>query len=70
MNLIGAIINELMDYDKSISSPLLKTKVLAHRIKNDRLSSWVEGEIGGFSEDVELPDYRKSKGILMGNFMN
>ncbi|NLP59293.1 hypothetical protein, partial [Lutibacter sp. B1] len=34
MKLINDIINELVDTDKSINSPLLKTKVLASRLQN------------------------------------
>src|SRR5690554_3451067 len=70
MDLISDIINELMDYDKSISGPLLKTKVLAARIKNDKLINWVESELSGFAEGVPLPNYRESKSTLMGSFLN
>ena len=56
MKLIGDIINELVDSDKSIASPLLKTKVLASRLKNNDLLTWVNSELSGYINDV--PNYR------------
>jgi hypothetical protein len=37
MKLINVIINELIDTDKSISAPLLNTKVLASTFQNEGL---------------------------------
>ncbi|TCC98505.1 AbiTii domain-containing protein [Pedobacter hiemivivus] len=70
MKLISDIINELMDYEKAISGPLLKTKVLASRIGNNNLMAWVDGELSGYAEDAQLPDYRESKGDPQGNYVN
>lgn len=60
MNLISDIINDLVDNDKSLNSALLKTKVLASRIKNKDLIDWVNKEINGYSSNSELPNYRKN----------
>ncbi|WP_158797523.1 hypothetical protein [Pedobacter sp. L105] len=70
MKLISDIINELMDFDKPISSPLLKTKVLASRIGSENLINWVNGELNGYENEHVLPDYRKTYGMLMGNYLN
>lgn len=67
MKLVSDIINELIDSEKSLTAPLLKTKVLATRIKNDELLKWVNNELGGYSTGSELPSYRKSEGNLTGN---
>ncbi|MBK7490043.1 MAG: hypothetical protein IPI74_09620 [Bacteroidales bacterium] len=64
MKLINDIINELIDTEKSIVSPLLKTKVLASRLGNDVLLTWVSNELKGYENKDELPDYRKFKEIL------
>ena len=59
MKLISDIINELVDSEKSISSPLLKTKVLASRLQNLELLSWVNNELGNYADSMNLPEYRK-----------
>jgi hypothetical protein len=62
MNLIENIIGELTDSSKSLTDPLLKTKVLASRIKNDELLSWVDNELTGYkNKDIGLPDYRHGR---------
>lgn len=52
-----------MDVQTSISSPLLKTKVLASRLKNEPLLNWASNELAGYV-DVELPAYRQVVGIV------
>lgn len=69
MKLINDIINELIDTEKSISSPLLKTKVLASRLQNEVLLNWVSSELKGYDRSDELPDYRKFKGNIVGTFI-
>lgn len=70
MKLLESIINDLVVTNVSLSDPLLKTKVLATRIRNAQLLKWVEGELSGYEEKADLPLYRKSKGIVKGNFLN
>lgn len=70
MKLINDIINELVDTEKSISSPLLKTKVLASRLKNSELLNWVTNELKGYENDDELPQYRVYQGTVTGTYIN
>lgn len=70
MKLINDIINELIDTKKSISSPLLKTKVLASRLQNDELLEWITNELKGYENDDNLPEYRIYKGNLTGTYIN
>ena len=71
MKLISDIINELVDSEKSINSPLLKTKVLAHRIGNNELYEWASKELGGYqNDDEEVPSYRVRQGAIVGTFRN
>lgn len=70
MKLISDIINDLVDSDKSISSALLKTKVLATRIKNQELLAWVSSELSGFKTKKSLPDYRTYTGSITGTYIN
>ncbi|MFV8226889.1 hypothetical protein [Christiangramia aquimixticola] len=70
MKLLSDIINELVDSKKSITSPMLKTKVLATRINNSELLNWVNNELKGYDSANQLPDYRIYKCHLSGNFIN
>jgi hypothetical protein len=70
MKLINDIVNELVDSEKSISSPLLKTKVLATRIKNTHLLDWVNSELNGYDNAEEIPDYRTFTCSLSGSYIN
>lgn len=70
MKLISDIINELVDSEKSISSPLLKTKVLASRLQNQELLSWVNNELGNYSDSINLPKYRKFGCHINGVYIN
>jgi hypothetical protein len=55
MELISKIINELIDSEKSLSNPLLKTAVLAHKIKNEQLAEWVNSELEGYKNEKKFP---------------
>lgn len=70
MELINTIINELIDAEKSLSNPLLKTAFLAHKIKNVQLSEWVNSELKGYNDETTLPPYRKIKANIRGTFIN
>lgn len=70
MKLVNDIINELIDSEKSISSPLLKTKVLASRLQNEVLLNWVSKELKGYENTNELPPYRKYRGNITGTYIN
>jgi len=70
MQLIETIINELVDINLSLTSPLLKTKLLASRIGNQKLLEWVDFELNGYRQKENLPDYRKTTGQLIGDYIN
>jgi hypothetical protein len=62
MNQIENIVEELTDSSKSLTNPLLKTKVLASRIKNNELFNWADTELTGYkNKEISLPDYRKAR---------
>lgn len=70
MKLLSNIINELIDTDKTISSPILKAKVFASRIQNKELLEWLNKELGGYDTSEELPEYRVYKCHLNGSYIN
>lgn len=69
MKLISEIISDLINSEKSIYSPLLKTKVLATKIKNSLLLNWVNHELNGYNID-EAPDYRRYSCQISGTYIN
>lgn len=69
MNLISEIINELVDSEKSLTRPLLKTKVWATRLQNPELLGWVDNELTGYRMVKDLPDYRIFKSELLGTYI-
>src|SRR5690554_4053363 len=70
MQKISSIVDQLTISDSPLATPLLETKVLATRIKNDELLKWVNQEIEGYNEDAILPNYRIVPSILKGSYIN
>lgn len=68
MKLIENIIIELSDINISLTSPLLKTKLLASRLKNEKFLFWVNKELGGYDNISELPSYRIYNVNLIGTY--
>lgn len=68
MNIINEIISELVNDKSSLGGPLLKLKVIAHKIEDVKLSKWVECELKGFDSTQNLPEYRIYQGSLVGTY--
>jgi AbiTii-like protein len=62
---------ELLSSDKAnLTDALLKTKVLLHQIGKKELAAWVNSELNGYPDDVEVPPYRVLNMHVRANFMN
>ena len=59
MQLIDELIDLLSDESSSIQRALLKAQVLGHKLGDAELSSWVEHELRGYPESIEVPPYRR-----------
>src|SRR6266404_9749252 len=69
MKLLNEIIDCATDPHSSVANTLRKCLILSFELKNEKLKAWVEGELGGFSEDIEtIPDYRKVSLGSRGHF--
>jgi hypothetical protein len=68
--LISTIINELVDTNTTLSAPLLKTKVIASKLKHSELLDWVNSELGGYSKNDSIPPYRKTDAQVFGMALN
>lgn len=68
--LIDEIIKLLSGEPGQLTDALLKTKVLLHKIGKKELAGWVNFELNGYPESVELPAYRVLQSGLLGNASN
>lgn len=65
---ISQVIDLAIDSPDNLSVAMLHAKVLADRIQNPRLTSWINKELNGYEEVSEVPDYRRFKGQMWGVF--
>ncbi|MBF0762160.1 hypothetical protein IR148_14055 [Dysgonomonas mossii] len=70
MNILTEIVDLLSDGQNSLSSALLKLKVLSSRLNNSELSKWIDKEINGYADGDKLPEYRKHSCVIKCNYMN
>ncbi len=69
MKLIDDIITSVTQTKEPISDILRRCLVLAYKLKNDTLKSWVEKELNGYDSLDDLPSYRKASGVAKGLFL-
>lgn len=62
------IIKDLANGKADTQTALKRTKVLLQDLENDDLLDWVNYEIEGYPDDVEIPDYRVIGGPLYGTY--
>ena len=67
MKLINQIVDILSSEDGSLTDSLLKTKVLLHNLGQAESIAWVNSELNGYSEEQELPSYRKVNAQVLAN---
>lgn len=69
MKLIDNLIEELTDKSVILTDVLIKTKVLAFKLKNVELQAWVDSELNGYT-DAQLPEYRILTCQITGTISN
>jgi len=62
------IIKDLANSEVDTQTALKRTKVLLQELENDELLQWINYEIEGYPEDVEVPKYREINGQLYGSY--
>jgi len=67
VKLIDEIIDELSSESGNLTDALLKTKVVLNSMGQGELVAWVNRELNGYSEDEELPEYRKVPAQVLAN---
>jgi len=72
MKLLDDIVLSVSEVEEPVARTLRRCLVLAYKLKNETLKTWVEKELNGYENDDELPDYRQSvgnaKGVFLGPF--
>ena len=69
MKLIDDLIEGLTDKSSTLTDILIKTKVLAFKLKNQELTSWIDSELNGYPSG-QLPHYRILPCQVIGNLSN
>lgn len=69
MKLIDDLIDELADKTTTLTDILIKTKILAFKLKNQELISWIDNELNGYTQG-SLPDYRILSCQVIGTMSN
>lgn len=70
MELIDEIIEALSADEPNLTNALMKTKILLHKLGKSDLIEWVNNEINGYREDVDVPPYRTVNAQVLANFAN
>ncbi|MBK7674708.1 MAG: hypothetical protein IPJ27_08020 [Candidatus Accumulibacter sp.] len=65
--LLDEIIATLSDEKGSLTSALLKTKVLLHSIGKKDLANWVTHELKGYPDEDSVPEYRRISAEVHGH---
>lgn len=70
MKLLDEIIGLLTSEGPGISEALIKGQVLAHKLGDQSLRTWVLSELNGYPDSDSVPSYRQFRGQLMGTASN
>jgi hypothetical protein len=68
--LLDDIIELLGDEKHSLTTAMLKTKILLHQIGKKELVGWVNNELNGYPEGGDVPSYRILNSHVTGNVAN
>jgi AbiTii len=67
-DLVRKIRDGVVDANVSLPTILREAKIMAVVLNNKELRTWIDRELGGYPEEVELPPYRRLKSPVLGNF--
>ncbi|MEO1352022.1 MAG: hypothetical protein AAFW84_25010 [Cyanobacteria bacterium J06635_15] len=68
--IVESIQKDILSSQVSLSTILLKAKLLAHKLNNDSFKQWVKYEVDGYLNYKEVPDYRIIQTPLLGYIFN
>jgi AbiTii len=59
----------IADDAQSLASILRKAKILAYQLNNNEFKNWVEWELMGYPQDIDLPGYRILETHIRGSYI-
>ena len=62
------MIKDLANGSIDLKTALKRTKVLLADFDNEELITWINYELTGYPKTEQLPEYRTTKGTLMGSY--
>jgi len=68
MSLLREIQNTAIDGTSDLETLLRKCRVLAARLQNQEFKVWVQSELDGYRNEVDIPDYRHFRCHAYGHF--
>jgi hypothetical protein len=68
--IVASIQKDILSPEISLSTVLLKAKLLAHTLKNESFKQWVKHEVDGYPNEKDVPDYRIIQTPLLGYIFN
>src|SRR5690348_7464644 len=66
--LLQEVIDDLVNTDRTLSSPLMKLNYFAKLVKNKELIDYTHQELNGYDSHEKIPSYRKAVGTLYVDF--
>lgn len=66
--MLQEIIDCAVDSSTGIGELLRRCRIMASQLSNEELEKWLSGEMYGYPDDAQLPDYRIWPQIIKGNF--
>jgi len=70
MKLVHEIIEILSSSNPDLADALAKAQVVAHKLGERELTAWIRGELVGYAQGVDVPDYRILHVTIYGNVAN
>ena len=68
MSLLREIQAAAIDGTSDLETLLRKCRVLASRLQNNEFKQWVQSELDGYREEIEVPEYRHIDCQAYGHF--
>lgn len=63
------IIRDLANGDVDVAKALKRLKALLYELNDPIIDSWINNELTGYHVKANLPNYRTTKGVLIGTFL-
>ena len=68
MSLLREIQASAIDGTSDLETLLRKCRVLASRLQNNEFKQWVQSELDGYRDEIEVPEYRHIQSQAYGHF--